>query len=185
VAGGESDHSKHVDFREFEPATDNAVKKINYEWGRDGVDFPHPATEHRERYTWRLAPSRVHTSLAEPRHRESYDMDFLAFQAAADASDEEESSYLEVDLCGNPVKRVPTESPETDDEYTTTTDDKPGQAHSTPPVDVSDLANEPQADNQAPQASIETSGYTIIVETVPEIEFEFGSEPVIEQSSFY
>jgi len=31
---------------------------VNTEWGIDGDDFPYPSTEHRERVTRRLAPSR-------------------------------------------------------------------------------------------------------------------------------
>jgi len=63
---------------------------VNSEWGVDGDGPPHPSTEHREQITWCLAPSRRHISYKEGRHRESYDLDLLAFQAGSYASDEEE-----------------------------------------------------------------------------------------------
>jgi len=44
---------------------------VNSVWGTDGDDFPHPTTEHRERTTWRLAPSRVLVRPTEERYRVS------------------------------------------------------------------------------------------------------------------
>jgi len=73
-------------------------KTVNNEWGVDGDDSPHPSTEHRERYTWRASPSRRLINLTAGRHRESYDLDLLPFQAGSYASDEMEVEYLDTDL---------------------------------------------------------------------------------------
>jgi len=77
---------------------------VNNEWGVDGDDSPHPSTEHRERYTWRAAPSRRLINLTAGRHRNSYDLDLLAFQVGSYASDEEETEYLECDIDGQLIK---------------------------------------------------------------------------------
>jgi len=68
---------------------------VNTKWGIDRDDFPHPTTEHRERITWHLAPSRVLIRPTEERYRVSYDLDLLPFQAGSYASDEEEVDYLD------------------------------------------------------------------------------------------
>jgi len=100
---------------------------VNYEWGRDGVNFPYPSTENRKKVTWRLAPSRRKINLTTGRHRESYDLDLLIFQAGSNASDEEETDYLEADIDGRLIKRVPLEIPE-EDHIPEPTDDMPAQA---------------------------------------------------------
>jgi len=87
---------------------------VNSEWGVDGDGPPHPSTEHRERITWRLAPSRRHISYNKGRYQESYDLDLLAFQAGSYASDEEETRYLEADVDGRLIKGVQLETPEDD-----------------------------------------------------------------------
>jgi len=79
---------------------------INTEGGVDGDDFPHPSTEHRERITWHLAPSRILIRTTEERYRESYDMDLFPFQAGSYASDEEETDYIESNLDGNLIDGV-------------------------------------------------------------------------------
>jgi len=166
---------------------DPPEETVNNEWGVDGDDSPHPSTEHRERITWRLAPSRRHINLTAGRHRESYDLDLLAFQAGSYASDEEETDYLEADIDGHLIKRVQLEVPEEDYELTETTEEMPGQAHATPAIDAGDLANEPDDKESAPQPAIDSCEDTRIVEPGPEIdiEIEFGNEPIIELSSCY
>jgi len=54
-------------------------------------------------------------------------MDILPFQAGADASYEEETDYLDVNLDGKLIDGVKLETPEEDDDP----DDRPGQVHST------------------------------------------------------
>jgi len=158
---------------------------VNSEWGVDGDDSPHPSTEHRERYTWRGAPSRRLINLTAGRHRESYDSDLLLFQAGSYTSDDEEVEYLDTELDGRLIRGVKFEVPEEDDDATQNTDEMPGQAHATPAIDAEDLANEPAERKPAPQAAIETRENICIVEPAPEIDIEFGKEPTIELSSFY
>jgi len=152
------------------------------EWRVDGFGPLHPSTEHKEsRITWRSAPSCIAIGGKQGRYRESYDLDLLAFQAGSNASDEEESTYLENDIDGHITKGVPLEQSEDD----SIPEDKPGQAHSTPTIDAEDLANEPERINPAPQPTIERLKSVIIVVNAPEIDFEFGEEPTIEITSFY
>jgi len=115
---------------------------VNNEWGVDGADSPHSSTEHRERITRCLAPSRRPIRLTEGRHRESYDMDLLPFQAGSYASDEEETEYLKSDIDGNLIRGVQLERPEEFHDVIETTDEKHVQAHSTPEIDAEDLANQ-------------------------------------------
>jgi len=157
---------------------------INYEWGGDGVEFPYPSTKNCKRVTWRLAPSRRNINLTAGCHRETYDLDLLAFQAGSNASDEEETDYLEADIDGRLIKGVPLEIPE-EDYILETTNDMPGQAHSTPAIDAGDLANVPDATRSAPQAAVENRENICIVEDAPEINFEFGDEPIIKLASCY
>jgi len=79
---------------------------------------------------------------------------------------------------------VQLETPE-DDYIPRTTDDMPGQAHSTLTIDAGDLANEPYAIDSAPQAAIDTREDNIVVEAAQEIDIEFGDEPVIELASYF
>jgi len=158
---------------------------VNNEWVVDGDDSPHPSTEHCERVTWRLAPSRKFIRFTEGRHRESYDTDLLPFQAASYASDEEEAGYLESNLNGNLTRGVQLEAPEEDDDVTEILNDKPVQAHSTPETETEYLANQPEDTESTPQASVETREDTRTVEAAPEIEIEFGEEPTIELSSYF
>jgi len=109
---------------------------------------------------------------------ESYDLDLLAFQAGSYASDEEETTYLEADVDGRLIKGAQIETPE-DDYIPGTTDNMPGQAHSTQTIDAGDLANEPNAIDSAPQAAIDTREDNLVVEAA-EIDIEFGDEPAIE-----
>jgi len=160
-------------------------KIVNNEWGVDDADSAHPSTEHRERITWRLAPSRRLIKLTEGCHRESYDMDLMPFQAGSYASDEEETEYLESEIDGNLIRGVQLEAPEEYYDITETTDKTPVQAHSTPEIDAEDLANQPEDIESTPQASVETREDTRTVESAPEIEIEFGDEPTIELSSYY
>jgi len=117
-------------------------------------------------------------------------MDLLPFQAGSDASNEEETDYLNVILNGELIDGVQLETPEADDD----TDDRPGQVHSTTEtykahsaaahLDSNVCALEPNEGNpQLP--AIETSCDTREVLLAPEIEFEFGDEPIIELSSYY
>jgi len=162
---------------------------VNNEWGVDGEDSPHPSTEHRERYTWQAAPSRRLINLTAGRHRESYDLDLLAFQAGSYASDEEETDYLESDIDGQLIKGVQLQMPEEDHDATKSTDETPGQAPTTIPIDAEDLANEPDGTESPtqPQAAIDTYEHTCVIESAPEfdIEIEFGEEHIIELSSYY
>jgi len=146
---------------------------------------PHPSTEHRERITWRLAPSRRHISYNEGRYREWYDLDLLAFQAGSYASDEEETTHLDADIDGRLIKGVQLATPEEGNDLTEPTEDMPGQAHATPTVDAKDLANEPEEINAIPVAAIDTSEDYIVVESAPEIDCEFGEELAIELASYY
>jgi len=134
-----------------------------------------------------LAPSRRHINLNAGRHRESYDLDLLAFQAGSYASDEEETDYLEADIDGHLIKGVQLEVPEEDYELTESTDKTPGQAPTTLAINAGDLANEPDDKESTPQAAIDTCEDTRLVEPEPEIdiEIEFGKEPIIELSSYY
>jgi len=168
-----------------EPIATHSEEIVNNEWGVDGADSPHPSTEHHERITWHLAPSRRFINLTAGRHRESYDMDLLPFQAGSYASDEEEVEYLDTDLDGRLIRGVQLEVPEADYDVTETADDMPGQAHSTPAIDAGDLVNEPEEIESTPQVTIDTREDTRTVEAIPEIEKEFGDEPTIELSSFY
>jgi len=162
-------------------------KTVNYKWGRDGVDFPYPATEHRERVTWRPAPSRRHINPTEGRYRESYDLDLLPFQAGSYASDKEETDYLEADIDGRLFKGIQLTTPEKDYDTGETTDDMPGQAHTTSQVDAQGLANEPDETESTtqPQAALDNCELTCEIEAAPEIDIEFGDEPSIELSSYY
>jgi len=117
-------------------------------------------------------------------------MDLLPFKAGADASDEEETNYLDVNLDGELIDGVKLETPEEDDDP----DDKPGKVHSTTETykaysaaahldsDVCALESE---EERLQLPAIETSCDTREVLLVPEIDFEFGDEPIIEISSYY
>jgi len=153
-----------------EPTTTPFEEPATNEWGVDSGDSSHPSTEHRERVTWRLAPSRRFIKLTEGRHQESYDLDRLPFQAGSYASYEEETDYFEADIDSHLIKKMQLEAPEEDYHVTEPTDDKPGQAYTTPPIGVGDLANEPEETESTPQAAIDTCEDTRIVETAPEIE---------------
>jgi len=79
--------------------------------------------------------------------------------------------------------------PEEDYDAAEPTDEMPGQAPTTIPIDAEDLANEPdetEPTNQ-PQAAIDTCEQTCVIESAPEldIEIEFGEKPIIELSSYY
>jgi len=126
-----------------EPTPVLSEEIVNNEWGVDGDDSPHPSTEHRERVTWHLIPSRRLIRPREGRHRESYDMDLLPFQAGSYASDEKD--YLKSNLDGNLIDRVKLEAPEEDIDVTETTDDRPGQAHSTDETDTAWLASQSES----------------------------------------
>jgi len=167
---------------------------LNNEWGVDGDDFPHPSTEHKERFTWHLDPSRQLIKLNDERYRESYDMDLLPFQVGSYASDEVEVDYLNTDLDGELIDGVKLEEPEGDEGDVSTTDDRPGQAHATDEIYKAGLATQPDSNVRGhvpemretpPQAAVDTSEDTRIVEITPDIEFEFGDEPVIEISRYY
>jgi len=121
--------------------------------------------------------------LTEGRHRESYDLDLLPFQAGSYASDEGETEYLKSDIDSNLIRGVQLEAPEEYYDVTETTNEKPVQAHSTPEIDAEDLANQPEDTESTPQASVEAREDICIVETAPEIEIELGDEPTIELSS--
>jgi len=99
---------------------------VNTEWGIDKDDISYPSTEHREKITWHLAPSRRKIKLNDERYRESCDMDLLPFQAGSYASDEEELDYLESDLDANLIDRIKFEVPEGDEDIIETPDDRPG-----------------------------------------------------------
>jgi len=158
---------------------------VNNEWGVDGDDPPHTSTEQRERRARHLAPSTRLINPTSGRYRESYDLDLLAFQAGSYASDEKETTYLESDFDGRLNKGVELATPEEDYDLGETTDDKPTQVHATNPVDAKDLANEPETISSTQQATTETSEDNIVVEAVPEIDFEFGDEPAIELAMYY
>jgi len=162
----------------------DADEIVNNEWGVDGDDPPHPSTEHRERRARRLAPSKRLINLTSGRYREFYDLDLLAFQAGSYASDAEETTYLEPDIDGRLIRGVQLANPEEDDDLNET-DDKPTQAHKDVPIDAEDLANEPELISSKPQVATETSEDNIVVEAIPEIEFEFGDEPAIELAIYY
>jgi len=63
----------------------------------------------------------------------------------------------------------------------------PVQAHTTPPVNAEDLANEPDETKPTtqPQAALDNCELTCVVESAPEIDIEFGDEPSIELSNYY
>jgi len=105
---------------------------INSEWGIDDDVSSHPSIDHRERLTWRLAPSRILIRPTEKRYRVSYDMDLPPFLAGADASSEEEEDYLDDNLDGELIDGEKLEAPEADDDLIMNTpDDRPGQVHTT------------------------------------------------------
>jgi len=158
----------------------DAEEIANNEWGVDGDDPPQTSTEYREKRARHLAPSRRLINPTSGCYRESYDLDLLAFQAGSYASDEEETTYLESDFDGRLIKGVQLAIPEEDYDLDETTEDRPTQAHTTAPIDAEDLANEPEIISSTPQAAIETSEDNILVEAIPEIDFEFGDEPAIE-----
>jgi len=116
---------------------------LNNEWGVDGDDSSHPSTEHRERITWHLAPSRVLLRPTEERYRVSYDMDILPFQAGSYASDEKETEYLDTDLDRELIDGVKLEIPEIDDDVLATTDDRPVQVYLTNGTCTASLAIQP------------------------------------------
>jgi len=103
-------------------------------------------------------------------------MDLLPFQAGADAS-EEETDYLDVNLDGELINGVKLEMPERDDDLILTTDDRPGQLHSTNRTYTACLAIqlgstvgvcEPaKGEDIQPQAVIDTSEDTPVVEAAP------------------
>jgi len=115
---------------------------INNEWGVDGDDSSHPSTEHRERITWHLAPSRILIRHTEERYRVSYDMDLLPFQAG---SDEEETDYLETNLDGELISGVKLEVPEGDEDLVKTTEGRLGQVYSTDRTCTASLAIQPDS----------------------------------------
>jgi len=150
------DDETFKDSEEVIPTVPVHRETVNSEWGVDGDGPPHPSVEHCEKVTWRLAPSRRLINLTAGRHRESYDMDLLPFQAGSYPSDEEELEYLDTDLDGHLIRGVQLEVPEEEDDVTQNTDDMPGQAHSTAAIDAEDLANEPAEIESTPQAAIDT-----------------------------
>jgi len=162
----------------------DADETINNALGVDGDDPPHPSTEHGERRARHLAPSRRHINLTSGRNRESYDLDLLAFQAGSYASDEEETTCLELDIDGRLVRGVQLATPEEDDDLNKT-DDKPTQAHTTALIDAEDLANESEIISSTPQAATETIEDNIVLEAILDIDFEFGDEPAIELATYY
>jgi len=144
------------DSEEIIPPGPALAEAVNNEWGVDGDGPPNPSTEHRERITWRLAPSRCHINPTEGRYRESYYLDLLAFQAGSYASDEEETTYLEADIDGRLIKGIQFATPEDDDDFTEPTENMPGQAHATLSVDAKDLANKPEETRSVQLAAIDT-----------------------------
>jgi len=121
-------------------------------------------------------------------------MDLLPFQAGSYASDEEEVDYLDTDLNGEWIDGVKLERPEEDEDDVITTDDWPGQAHATDETYKAGLATQPDSNvpghvpemkETPPQAAVDTSEDTRIVETALDIEFELSDEPVIEISRYY
>jgi len=92
------------------------------------------------------------------------------------------------------IDGVKLEEPEVDENDVPTTDDRPGQAHSTYEAyraclvkqpDSTVRVREPESTETPPQAAIDTSEDTRIVEAAPDIEIEFGDEPVIEIARYY
>jgi len=122
-------------------------------------------------------------------------MDLFPFQAGSYASDEEEAEYLETNFDGELIDGVKLGMLVIDDDVIETTEDRPGQIYSTDRTYTANLAIQPDSTGCAcesakdediePQAAIDTSEDTRVVEAVPEIEFEFGDEPIIELSSCY
>jgi len=118
----------------------------------------------------------------------------MPFQAGSYALDEEETKYLDTDLDGKLIDRVKLEKPEGDEDDVSTTDDRPGQAHSIYETYTACLVNqpdstvrvrEPEITEKPPQAAVDTRDNTLIVEAAPDIEIEFGDEPAIEISRYY
>jgi len=72
-------------------------------------------------------------------------MDLLPFQAGSYASDEKETDYLEADLNGELIDGVKLETPEEDEDVISTTDDRPGQAHSTDETYKAGLVTQPNS----------------------------------------
>jgi len=122
-------------------------------------------------------------------------MDLLPVQAGSYASDEEETDYLETNLDGELIDGVKLETTEGDEDIISTTDDRPGQVYSTDRTYKAGLTTQSDSTVRAcdsakdeckkPQAAIDTSEDTRIVEVASEIEFEIGDEPIIELSSYY
>jgi len=83
----------------------------NSEGGVDENVYSHPSIDQKERTTWRLASSRILIRPTKKRYRVSYDMDLLPFQAGADASDDEETDYLDINLDGKLIDGVKLETP--------------------------------------------------------------------------
>jgi len=92
------------------------------------------------------------------------------------------------------IDGVKLETPEEEEDVIYTTDNRPGQADSTDETYKAGLATQPDSTVRARvpevteiqlQAAIDTSEDTRIIEAAPEIEFEFGDEPIIELSSYY
>jgi len=123
------------------PPPSSEIDNAKQEWGVDGDVTSHPSIEHRERFTWKLAPSRVLIRPTEERYRVSYDMDLLPFQAGVDAFSEEEEDYLYVGFDGELIDGVKLKLPEeADDQINNTTDDRPVEAHSTNETYTASLA---------------------------------------------
>jgi len=104
------------------------------EWGIDVDGSSHPTTEHQERITWHLAPSRILIRPTEECYRVSYDMDLLPIQAGSYASDEEETEYLDTNLDGGLINGVKLEMPEMDDDFVGITEDRPDLVRSIQPT---------------------------------------------------
>jgi len=92
------------------------------------------------------------------------------------------------------IDGVKLEKPEGDEDDISTTDDRPGQAHATCETYKAGLATQPDSNVRGnvpemketpPQAAVDTSEDTRIVEITPDIEFKFGNEPVIKNSRYY
>jgi len=124
-------------------------------------------------------------------------MDVLPFQAAADESSKKKEDYLDVNLDGELIDGVKLETPEKDDDLNVNQpDERPTQVHSTDRTYTASLAfqqgstvrvceSAKEEEEIQLQAASETSEDTRIVEFAPEIDFEFGDEPIIELSSYY
>jgi len=115
-------------------------------------------------------------------------MDLLPFQVSANASDEEEADYLDVNLDSELIDGVNLEAPEADDDLIMNTpDDKPGQVHTTETYKAhlaaahqdSDVFAQKPEEKKLQLQAIDTSCDTREVLLAPEIEIEFGDEPII------